>query len=119
MRLGIACLSALREAIPDTWKTSRERLKQNLCYRLKSDKYLGRLRACCVETMGLFCYRKNEIIGICHACLMMVMRGIFRSGVTSLPLRCPIAGVISSKEAGEALTGEPFTVRSRHAGCAH
>jgi hypothetical protein len=54
MRLGLAWLSAWREAIPDTWKTYRGLRKQNVCYRRKRDKYVDRLRACCGETMGLY-----------------------------------------------------------------
>jgi hypothetical protein len=51
--------------------------------------------------------------------IMVGGRRMRRSGVTSLSLLCPMAGVIYSKEKEEALTGEPLTIHSRHAGCVH
>lgn len=63
---------------------------------------------------GAILPEKKRDIGIYNTCLMMVMKGILRSCLTFLPLRCPMAGMIYSKAEGEALTGEPLTVRPRH-----
>ena len=39
---------------------------------------------------------------------MVVVRDMLRSGVTCLVLQCLMAGVTASREAGEALPGEPM-----------
>jgi len=72
-----------------------------------------------VEQSGVSAPREGALSVYLRYEIMVGVRSILRSGVTSLVLRCPMAGVIYSKEEGEALTGEPLTVRPRHAGCAH
>ena len=72
-----------------------------------------------VEHSGVSAPREGPLSVYLRYEIMVGVRRMRRSGVTSLPLPCPMAGVTSSKEAGEARTGEPLTVRARHAGCAH
>jgi hypothetical protein len=72
-----------------------------------------------VEQSGVSAPREGPLSVSLRSEIMVGGRRMCRSGVTSLPLRCPMAGVIYSKEAGEALTGEPLAVRPRHVGCVH
>src|SRR2546427_299689 len=64
-----------------------------------------------VEHSGVSAPREGPLSVYLRYEIMVGVRRMRRSGVTSLPLPCPMAGVTSSKEAGEARIGDKVVER--------
>jgi hypothetical protein len=79
-------------------------LKQKSCDMYTRDKESVRIRESCRDKRLLFSEGRPCIV-YPRSRLMVVVRGMLRSGVTSFPLQCPMAGVIFSSEARKAFIG--------------